>query len=283
MTTGTFAPEEFEAPQTPAKDGQSLLGRVGGLTVRARLIVLGATLSILLAVVAIVAVTGVSNIKSAYNADQIPGTNRDVSHAAYEGWLQSDDQMNMYAAVQALHNPAYNALAAATWRQLLQGRRIENRNLTLLAHGHLTPQQWAIFHEITTNLPVYNGWTDKMYATLQHINSLSGAAQTAAIMSGVKDISVSNANVSNLMGNLYNKLSNQIGDDENVVSSRIPATVNSTLTLSIVHRHRRAAAGGRHHLPDHPLDHEAARQGRRRCRPGGRGPRRRRARRARSR
>ena len=36
------------------------------------------------------------------------------------------------------------------------------------------------------------------------------------------------------MGNLYNKLSNQIGNDENVISSRIPATVNSTLTLSIV-------------------------------------------------
>ena len=59
-----------------------MLGRVGGLTVRARLIALGATLSVLLAVVAIVAVTGVSSIKSAYNADQIPGTNRDVSHAA---------------------------------------------------------------------------------------------------------------------------------------------------------------------------------------------------------
>src|SRR5579859_3646153 len=109
MTTATPAPEPFEAPQTSAKDGPSLLGHVGGLTVRTRLIVLGATLSVLLAVVAIVAVTGVSSIKSAYNADQTPGTNRDVSHAAYEGWLQSDDQMNMYAAVQALHNPANNS------------------------------------------------------------------------------------------------------------------------------------------------------------------------------
>ena len=211
-----------------------MLGRVGGLTVRTRLIALGATLSVLLAVVAVIAVTGVSSIKSAFNADQIPGTNRDVAHAAYEGWMQSDDQMNMYAAVQALHNPANNSLAAATWTQLIQGRRIEDQNIALLEKGHLSPKQAAIFHEITTNLPAYNSWTDKMYATLKDINSLSGAAQTAAIMSGVKDVSVSNANVSNLMGNLYNKLSNQIGDDENVVSSRIPATVNSTLTLSIV-------------------------------------------------
>ena len=234
MTTDSPAPEQIEAPQTSAKDGHSLLGRVGGLTVRTRLIALGATLSVLLAVVALIAVTGVSSIKSAYNADQIPGTNRDVSHAGYEGWLQSDDQMNMYAAVQALHNPANNSLAAATWAQLIQGRQIEDKNLALLAKGHLTPKQWAIFHEITTNLPAYNSWTDKMYATLKDINSLSGAAQTAAIMQGVKDITVSNATVSNLMGNLYNKLSTQVGNDENVISNRIPATVNSTLTLSIV-------------------------------------------------
>jgi methyl-accepting chemotaxis protein len=234
MTTASPAPEQIEAPQPSAKDGHSLLGRVSGLTVRTRLIVLGATLSVLIAVVAVIAVTGVSSIKSAYNADQIPGTNRDVAHAAYEGWLQSDDQMNMYAAVQALHDPANNSLAAATWTQLIQGRRIEDQNIALLEKGHLTPKQAAIFHEITTNLPAYNGWTNKMYALLKNINSLSGAAQTTALMQGVKDISVSNATVSNLMGNLYNKLSNQIGSDENVISNRIPATVNSTLTLSIV-------------------------------------------------
>ncbi|HEX3617554.1 MAG TPA: HAMP domain-containing protein, partial [Solirubrobacteraceae bacterium] len=211
-----------------------MLGRVGGLTVRARLILLGGTLSVLLAVVAIVAVTGVSSIKSAYNADQIPGNNRDVAHAAYEGWLQSDDQMNMYAAVQSLHNPANDALAKATWAQLIQGRQIEDKNLAQLKTGHLTPKQAAIFRQITTTLPAYNSWPNKMYATLKDINSLSGTAATNAIALGVKDISVSNANVSNLMGNLYNKLSNQLGDDEDVISARIPATVNSTLTLSLV-------------------------------------------------
>ncbi len=234
MTTGISAPEQLEAPQPSATDGHSLLGRVGGLTVRARLLVLGGTLSVLLAVVAVVAVTGVSSIKSAYNADQIPGTNRDLSAAAYEGWLTSDDQMNMYAAVQALHNPANNALAAATWAQLLGGRQQENTNLALLAKGHLTPKQDAIFKQIETNLPLYNSWTNKMYATLKDINSLSGAGQQSAILAGVKDITVSNANVSNLMGNLYTKLHDQIGSAENVIGARIPATVNSTLTLSVI-------------------------------------------------
>ena len=55
-----------------------MLGRVGGLTVRARLLVLGGTLAGLLALVAIIAFTGFSSIESAYNADQIPGTQRDL-------------------------------------------------------------------------------------------------------------------------------------------------------------------------------------------------------------
>ena len=72
MTTGSLAPEQLTAPSPSATDGHSLLGRVGGITVRARLLVLGATLSGLLAVVAVIAFTGFASVKSAYNADQIP-------------------------------------------------------------------------------------------------------------------------------------------------------------------------------------------------------------------
>lgn len=234
MSTGARAPEQLEASHAAAAGRPGILSRFGGLTVRARLIGLGATLSLLLAVVAVIAVTGVSSIKSAYNADQIPGNNRDVVAAAYEGWQQSDDQMNMYAAVQSLRNPANDTLAAATWQQLLEGRALEDKNIALLENGHLTPGQAAILARVRSNLPLYNSWTNKMYATLKDINSVSGAAQTGAIAQGVKDISVDNANVSNLMGNLYAKLANRIGSEEDVISARIPATVNSTLTLLIV-------------------------------------------------
>ena len=49
-----------------------------------------------------------------------------------------------------------------------------------------------------------------MYATLKNINSLPASRQPAAVALGVKDISVSNAAVSNLMGNLFIKLRHQI-------------------------------------------------------------------------
>ena len=234
MTTGTSAPEQLEAPQTPAKNGPGMLGRVGGLTVRARLIVLGATLSLLLAVVAVVAFTGFASIKSAYTADQVPTANKDYAAWAYEGWQTADDQMNMYAAVQALHNPANNSLANATWQQLLGGRVQRNKYMALLAKNHLAPQSAAILKQIETDTPVYDSWTNKMYAELKDINSLSGAAQTAAIMQAVKYITVDNANISNDLGNLYVKLRTEISNQEATVGARIPAQVSSSESLSIV-------------------------------------------------
>jgi methyl-accepting chemotaxis protein len=233
MTTDLSAPA-FEAPQPPATDGHSLLGRVGGLTVRTRLIALGGTLSVLLAVVAIIAFSGFSSINSAYNADQIPGTDRDTASTALEGWQQADDQMNMYAAVQSLRNPANDALAAATWKQLLQGRVMEREALTDLRSGHLTPKSQAILKQIDANNPTYDGWTDKMYATLKGINALPASQQQAAVALGVKDISVSNATVSNLMGNLFAKLRAQIASEEGVIGARIPAAVSSGKSSSII-------------------------------------------------
>ncbi|HWD69474.1 MAG TPA: methyl-accepting chemotaxis protein, partial [Solirubrobacteraceae bacterium] len=234
MTIPLTAPEQPQAPQSSAKDDHSLLGGVGGLTVRARLLVLGGTLAGLLAVVAIIAFTGFSSINSAYNADQIPGTNRDTATAALEGWQQADDQMNMYAAVQSLRNPANNALAAATWAQLLQGRVMERKALAQLRNGHLNAKADAILKQIDANNPVYDGWTNKMYATLKTINSLPASEQQAAVALGVKDITVSNATVSNLMGNLFTKLRDRITSEENTIGARIPAAVSSGQSSSVI-------------------------------------------------
>ena len=131
-----------------------MLGRLGGFTVRARLIVLGATLSILLAVVAAVAITGVSSIKSAYNADQIPAPTatwpRRVRGLADSG---RPDQ-HVRRARRRCTTRRSEASLMATWKQVHPGpAQIENQNLALLAKGHLTPKQWAIFHEITTQPP----------------------------------------------------------------------------------------------------------------------------------
>ncbi len=234
MTTGISAPERVEAPQTTAADVRSLSARVGDLTVRARLSALGATLSVLLAVVAVVAVTGATSIRSAYTADQIPSLDQNYVALAYEGWQTADDQMNMYAAVQALHKPANDSLAKATWQQLVAGREQRDRYTARLARSRLAPRLAAILHQIEARTPGYDAWTNKMYAKLKDVNRLSGPAQTAAIAAGVRYISVDNAGVSNQLGKLYVRLRADISHDQTRVGARIPAMVNRTLTLSIV-------------------------------------------------
>ncbi len=234
MTTSAFAPGPHAAPQPTADRSGSLIGRIGSLTVRARLVVLGATLAVLLAVVAAVAYTGFASIQSAHSADQAPKANNNYAAYAFEGWLTSDDQMNMYAAVQALHNPKYNALAAATWQQLLAGRAQENRNMALLGHDHLSAQSEAIYRRLLADIPVYNSWTDKMYALLKNVNTLSPASQNAAILLGVKYITVSNSNISNDVNNLFVKLRSQISSEEATIGARIPAAVSSGQSLSLI-------------------------------------------------
>ena len=72
------------------------VGLLGRLTVRARLTVLGTVLAALLIVVAVLAISGFSSVKSAYNNDQVPTQNLNYATLAYEGWQQADDQTNMY-------------------------------------------------------------------------------------------------------------------------------------------------------------------------------------------
>ena len=216
------ASEQLPTHHINAVRGLSLLERVSDPTVRARLIALGTLLAALLALVAVIALTGFSSINTAYSADQVPSTNKDYAASAYEGWQTADDQMNMYAAVQALHNPGNNALASATWQQLLGGRVERDKYMALLAKNHLTPKSATVLNQIETLTPGYDAWTNKMYALLKNINSLSPAAQSAAIAQGVKDISVSNANVSNQLGNLFVTLRTQI-------SHRVPRNRPSAL------------------------------------------------------
>jgi methyl-accepting chemotaxis protein len=235
MTTAIPAPEQFAAPHPPATDGHSLLGRVGGLTVRARLIALGTTLSVLLAVVAVVAVTGVSSIQSVYNADQTPGNDRDTAAVAYEGWQQADDQANTFAALAALKSVAQEKLMATTWKQVLAGRAQTSSNLKAMLATPLTPKVRALTSVLTKDLVAYNAWTNLMYDGVSGLANVNNPATiNAAIDAAVRDITVENAAISNKVQSDFDALRTQLGKEDAALSGQIPTTVSSTLTLSIV-------------------------------------------------
>jgi len=235
MTTEIPAPEQSLAPQTPATDGRSLLGRVGGLTVRARLIALGATLSVLLAVVAVVAVTGVSSIQSAYNADQTPGNDRDTAAIAYEDWQQADDQTNSFAALAALKDVSQEKLMGGAWKQVLAGRAQANSNIKAILATPLSPRARALAEQLTKDLTEYNAWANLMYAGVTGLTNVNNPALiNAAINAAVRDITVANVPISNKVQSDFDSLRAQLSHEDATLSGQIPMTVSRTLTLSIV-------------------------------------------------
>jgi methyl-accepting chemotaxis protein len=235
MTTGIPAPEQLVAPQPPATDGHSLLSRVGGLTVRARLIALGATVSVLLAVVAVVAVTGVSNIQSAYNADQTPGNDRDTAAIAYEAWQQADDQTNSFAAMAALKSVAQEKLMGVAWKQVLSGRAQANSSIKTMLATPLSPKAHAMVEQLTKDLTEYNAWGNLMYAGVTGLTNVNNPALiNAAINAAVRDITVEDAAISNKVQSDFDSLRAQLGHEDDALSGQIPTTVSSTLTLCIV-------------------------------------------------
>jgi methyl-accepting chemotaxis protein len=180
----------------------------------------------MLVVVAVVGITGFTSIKSAYNADQIPGNQRDYVAGAYEGWQQADDQTNMYAALASLGGHQQSKLEQTTWQQVLQGRQEVRQNLALIEkHALPNAKATSIFKQLKGDLPVYNGWTDRMYKTLR-----SGGSVTTAI----RDITVSNASVSNRVQADFDSLKNEMGSAEATIGARIPSSTNSGLTQMIV-------------------------------------------------
>jgi methyl-accepting chemotaxis protein len=212
-----------------------LLRRVGGLTVRARLIALGATLSVLLAVVAVVAVTGVTSIRSAYNADQTPGNDRDTAAVAYEGWQQADDQTNSFAALAALKSASQAKLMGIAWKQVLAGRAQTTSNLKAMLATPLSPKARALTEQLTKDLTEYNAWGDLMYAGVSGLANVNNPVTiNAAINAAVRDITVSNATISNKVQSDFDSLRAQLGREDDALSGQIPTTVSSTLTLSIV-------------------------------------------------
>src|ERR1700761_1752513 len=96
--------------QTSSRLG--LRGRIAGLAIG--LILLGA-------VCGVVALSGLLTEKG--KVASVSTTFRDfrTERSAYEGWLTSDDQMNMYAALGVLRDSKQHRLAAATSAQVVQG------------------------------------------------------------------------------------------------------------------------------------------------------------------
>jgi len=86
---------------TTAPGLTSLVGRLG---VRGRLVCMSIALVALGAICVIVATSGLMGEKTKVHATNTVFNDFRTERNAYEGWLTADDQMNMYAALEVLHD-----------------------------------------------------------------------------------------------------------------------------------------------------------------------------------
>jgi methyl-accepting chemotaxis protein len=198
-----------------------LLGRLG---VRGRLFALAIGLGALGAVCVVVALTGligqggrVQDVNTTFTAFQ---NERD----AYEGWLTSDDQMNMYVALAALKDPSQRQLANATWGQVVSGHAQALSKLSWLSAHASDPAIRAAARSTLNDMNAYYAFTLRMRAAIQAGN----------IAQGVRLVTVSNAPASGKTQSDFDRMGNALTAEAARINSQAKAQASSSEQLVVI-------------------------------------------------
>jgi methyl-accepting chemotaxis protein len=129
------------------------------VSIRTRLIALGVIGGLCFASGSIFAST---QMRSMSSQAQSTAKSHDVEAAvgqAYQQWLTDDDQSNMYAAVEALHDPSQHQLAETTWGQVVTAYKGAVDALKTAQSLATTSTEKQLLTRITSDLQDYNGFT----------------------------------------------------------------------------------------------------------------------------
>ena len=161
--------------------------RLPRLSIRSRLLLLGAvsTLSVLACV--LIAYSAFASMSQ--HASNATRSHRIEVHAAaaFEGWLQDDDQSNMYVAVVALRDPAQRQLAETTFAQVAQGYQQAVSEMSQVQELVRSARERSLVQRIDADLASYNGFTTQMRAA-----AVAGQIQTAIRVMTVGNLTPSN-------------------------------------------------------------------------------------------
>src|SRR5689334_20354255 len=128
------------------------MSRFRHLSVRARLIVLGA-----IGALVFVACSGIASIRFAQmsaNTDKVQKAHEieTAVAGAYQQWLVDDDQSNMYAALVALRDPSQQQLAETTWGQVADAYKNATQFVGQARGLATTASERALLGRITSDL-----------------------------------------------------------------------------------------------------------------------------------
>ena len=136
--------------------------KVPNVSVRTRLIALGAVGAVVFLACSVLASTRFSQMQSrSKDVEKAHEVEADVARA-YQQWLYDDDQSNMYAAVVALRDPSQNDLAETTWKQVEDAYGAATKALTQAKANASSAAERKLLDRITTDLADYDVFTQQV-------------------------------------------------------------------------------------------------------------------------
>ena len=102
------------------------------VTLRTRLLMLGAGAVVSLALLAATSATIMTSIRGKTQTSSVDQARSIVLSHAFEAWIRNDDQNNMYAAVIALRDPKQHKLAEVTWGEAAAAYRESSAQIAKL-------------------------------------------------------------------------------------------------------------------------------------------------------
>ena len=158
------------------------------LTLRGRLLTLGAAVTVALAVLASVTTLQMTSVSAGTSAASAAQHQTDLLSHAYEAWITNDDQNNMYAAVVALRERSQAGLAEATWAQAIAAYGEARADLARVGAGVRRPAERAALHTLGATLTAYDGFSLQLRRA-----ALAGDVRRAIYVQSVANLAPSNA------------------------------------------------------------------------------------------
>ena len=194
------------------------------LSIRARLLVLGAGAVIALAALGATAVVTMRGMTSESNTAADAQAALISLNNAYAAWLFDDDQSNMYAAVLALQDPSQHKLAEVTWGQAAQGYADSMKRLGQLGPLLTDPRDKSLLVKIKANMQSYNS-----YSLLLRRRGVANQVHAA-----VHVMTVDNLKPSNALPTLFDQLRNRLQTATAASAQQLRSQSSSGTTILLV-------------------------------------------------
>jgi methyl-accepting chemotaxis protein len=198
---------------------------IRSVTLRTRLLVLGAVAVLALAAVSTTSVVLMSGIKSKARTSTADQTQSTLLSHAYEAWIRNDDQNNMYAALVALRDPNQRKLAETTWGEAAAAYRESQADVAKLRPLVHSPAQAAVLRKIEANLKSFQGYSLR----------LRKDGQAGLVSRAVYDVTVANLAPSNALPVAFAKLRSMLEADstQSQADVRSSAELGTTVVLIV--------------------------------------------------